>query len=131
MKELLELKWDTCTEFVQHLEQTGQSSISHPVKDMFWGNGSECLDSTCDGADYFSVLLMQLRDAKRNVSSNWVVPNRHERKQSQELKMKDWVLPPLQKEIAIIGDLNFGSKYLHLFIQTVKLNLTQEEKFAT
>ena len=35
MKELLELKWDICREFVEHLKQTGQSTITHPVKDMF------------------------------------------------------------------------------------------------
>ena len=78
MREFLELKWQICPEFVDHLKHTGQSSISHPVKDMFWGNGLEHLDSTCDGADYFSVLLMQLRDEKMSVRSNWVVPNKHE-----------------------------------------------------
>ena len=108
MKELLELKWEACQEFVDHLKQTGHSTISHPVKDMFWGNGSEVLDQTCDGADFFSILLTQMRDTKMTNKVDWVIPKRHEQKYSQFLKIRDWALPSLDKNIGIVGDSNLG-----------------------
>ena len=108
MKELLEVKWETSNAFIDYLKQTGQSNISHPIKDMFWGNGSEDLELTCNGANFFSILRMQLRDTKMGHNHNWVLPNKHDRKRSQELKMRDWVLQPLDKNIAIIGDSNLG-----------------------
>ena len=109
MKEILQLKLVSCQDFKEHLMQTGKSKISHPVRDMFWGNGSESMDTTGSGADYFAILLMQIRDRMQNSWFDpWVIPKNHGNKGSPELKKKEWDLPPLVKKIVILGDSNLA-----------------------
>ena len=57
---------------------------------------------------FLQYLWMQLRDTKMGHNHNWVLPNKHDRKRSQELKTWDWVLQPLDKNIAKRGDSNLG-----------------------
>ena len=109
MKEILQLKLVSCQNFREHLRQTGTSKISHPVRDMFWGSGSESMDVFGSGADYFAILLMQMRDSMQNsLTTPWVVPKNHGNKGSPELKKKEWDLPPLVKRIVVLGDSNLA-----------------------
>ena len=109
MRELLQLKLGRCQNFREHLIQTGIYKISHPVGDKFWGNGNESMDRIGDGADYFSILLMQICDSMQNgLVTPWVVPKNHGNKRNPELKKKEWDLPPLVKKIVILGDSNLA-----------------------
>ena len=124
MKEILQLKLVGCQNFKEHLKQTGKSKISHPVREMFWGNGSESMDTIGRGEDYFSILLMQILDRMQNCRFDpWVIPKNHGNKGSPELNKKEWDLPPLVKKIVILCDSNLAQ------IPPFQHNICQVEAF--
>ena len=58
---------------------------------MFWGNGSESMDTISTRADYFAILLIQIRDSMQN----------YDNKGSPQLKNG---IAPLMKKKIILSD---------------------------
>ena len=57
---------------------------------MFWGNGSESIDTIGTRADYFAILLIQIRDSMQN----------YDNKGSPQLK-KNGIAPLMKKKIIL------------------------------
>lgn len=107
LMHMLKIKLECCYQFKKHLMYTGGARISHPVRDDYWGTGSDMFSE--QGSDVFGCLLMAVRDHPSiDLMSDgylWVFPSSHGSFPAH-LKSSNWDIPAMTKDIVMIGDSN-------------------------